>query len=118
MPNMVEAIMAKAIKRIMTSVHPDLISVSISLRLMTDTERKMKNISITSTSMAIVTAGLIAFKAPTGLESITSGEDQAQRASPRIKNNAVSIIVIIKERNIVLLSGVSSLNVFAPTLEP
>jgi hypothetical protein len=29
----------------------------------------------------------------------------------------VSIIVIIEERNIVLLSGVSSLTVFTPTLE-
>ena len=106
------------IRRIMTSVHPALISVSISLRLITETERKMKNMSNTSTSIATVTAGLNAFIAPTGLESTMSGEDQAQRASARIRNNAVNIMVIIDERSKVLLSGVSSLTVLAPTLEP
>jgi hypothetical protein len=117
-PNMVEAMIARTMRRIMTSVHPALISVNISLRLITETERKTKNINITSTSITTVREGLIAFIAPTGLVSMISGEDQAHRVSARIENNAVSVMVIIDERTKALRSGVSSLTVFAPTLEP
>ncbi len=117
-PNMVEAIIARIIRSIIISVQPALTSVSINLRLIAVTEMKTKNPNITSTSIKTVTAGLILFNVPTGLESITSGEDQAQRASPRIRNNVASIVVIIEERTISLLSGVSSLTVFTPTLEP
>ncbi len=42
---------------------------------------------------------------------MTSGEDQAQKANPITKNTTVSSIVIIEERTISLLSGVSSLTV-------
>ncbi len=95
----------------MTSVQPALMLLSISFRLITVTERKMKAITITNTSIRTVTAGFMAFIAPTGLESMTSGDDHAQKASPKIKNTAVSNTVIIVERIIVLLSGVSSLTV-------
>ena len=109
--------MARTIKTTITSVHPALISVRVNLRLIMETERNTKNPNITSTSINTVMAGLIPFKAPTGLESIISGEDQAQKANPKTKNIMVSIIVIIEERIISLLSGVSSLTVFTPTLE-
>ncbi len=102
----------------MTSNHPALISLSINRRLMTETDRKMKNISITRTSIATVIAGRYEFNTPMGLESIISGEDQAQRVKPRIRNTTVRIIVIIEERIKSRLSGVSSLTVFTPTLKP
>ncbi len=62
-------------------------------------------------------AGLIAFKAPTGLESIISGEDQAQREIPKTKIKTENIIVTSNDLIILLLSGVSSLTVFTPTLK-
>ena len=117
MPNIVEDIIARTIKTKITSVHPALISVRVNLRLIMVTDRNMKNPSITSISINMVMAGLIPFNAPTGLVSIISGEDQAQKASPKIKNKVERMIVIIEERIISLLSGVSSLTVFTPTLE-
>jgi len=61
-------------------------------------------------------AGFMSLIAPTGLVSMTSGEDHAQNSSPRITNTAVRSTVNIVERNIALLSGVSSLTVLSPTL--
>jgi hypothetical protein len=101
----------------MTSVQPALISVKNNFRLITVTERNTKNPSITSTSSNTVMAGLIAFKAPTGLESIISSEDQAQREIPKTKIKTENIIVTSNDLIILLLSGVSSLTVFTPALK-
>ena len=114
---MAVAIIAMKITSMMTSTQPARIFVNINLRLMTVTERKMKTISITNISMRTVRAELRSFIAPTGLESITSGEDHAQNANPNIMNTTVSSTVIMEERSILLLSGVSSLTVLRTDLE-
>ena len=110
-PNIADVTIAMNMRIAMISVQPALMLLSISLRLITVTERKMKASNITRTSIRTVKAGFRSFIAPTGLVSMTSGEDQAQKASPKIKNTIVSSIVIIEERIISLLSGVSSLTV-------
>lgn len=108
---MADVTIAMNMRIMMTSVQPALIPVSISFRLMAVTERKMKDITINRTSIRTVIAGFKAFIAPTGLESMISGEDHAQKASPKTKNTTENITVIIVERIISLLSGVSSLTV-------
>ncbi len=108
---MAVVIIAMNMRRIMTSLQPALMFVSMSLRLMTVTERKTNAMSITITSRKTVTAGFMLFIAPTGLVAMTSGEDHAQKASPRTIKTAVRRIVIIVERIISLLSGISSLTV-------
>ena len=113
---MADVIIATNMRITITSPQPALILVNISLRLITVTERKMKTMTITITSMRIVAAGFISFIAPTGLVSMTSGDDQAQKASPKIKNTAVRNTVIIVERISSLLSGVSSLTVLSTDL--
>nr|KXH70814.1 MAG: hypothetical protein AM325_00355 [Candidatus Thorarchaeota archaeon SMTZ1-45] len=74
--------------------------------------------SIIITSIKTVRAGFNSLIAPTGLVAMTSGEDQAQKVSPKMKNTIVKTTVIIVERIISLLSGISSLTVLHTTLEP
>ncbi len=115
---MAVVIIAMNMRRIMTSLQPALIFVSVSFRLITVTERKTKTISIIMTSRKTVTAGFIWFIAPTGLVVMTSGEDHAQKANPKTIKTAVRRTVIIVERIVSLLSGISSLTVLHTDLEP
>jgi len=86
-------------------------------RFTTVTERKMNTPSMDNASIKIVTKGFISLSAPIGLVSMTSGDDQAQKVSPIIKNITVRITVIIVDRTISFLSGTSSLTVVNTDLE-
>lgn len=111
-------IIAIKMTTIMTSAQPALMLVSANLRLITLTKRNTKVMNMIRTSRTTVTAGLNSLIAPTGLVSMTSGEDQAQKASPRTTNTTVNKIVKTVERRRSLLSGIPSLTVLYTDLGP
>lgn len=108
-PSMSQEIAMTSIKMKMTSNQPARTFEKKSLRLMIVTDRKMNSPSIVSDSIMTVAKGFKLFRMPMGLVSMTSAEDHAQKASPRIRNTTVSIVVITVERIISSLSGTSSL---------
>ncbi len=73
---------------------------------------RKKNIpDMMSISMMRTRNGFASMIAPTGLVSMTSGADHAQKANPRDSRTTVRITVMIVDRTISLRSGISSLNV-------
>lgn len=91
------------------SVQPARTFEKKSLRLTTVTVMKTKKQNINRISITNVMNGLISLIAVTGPS--TSGCDQAQKASPTTKKMTDSTTVIIVDRMILLLSGISSLTV-------